>query len=234
MFANTCSPKSHIYVLFYTNLFKFLTFRFLDSWKKVKVKLLSRVRLFVTLWSEAHQAPLSMGFSRQEYWGGLPFPSPGDLSNPGINLGLLHLLYWLHLSPLTSWYTPDSPASPLSLSSFCLGDGSVEAKEFIIPLFWCFWKLHWVRKYMSPRIQWLLAHLGCMSDAQSSPLLQESAKGSREGSLVCCVWSKCLKSESGSQHPRWAWGLRLPKHISNPGYVFEAIAWIPLELPLPS
>ena len=35
-------------------------------------------------WTEAHQAPLSLGFSRQEYWGGLPFPSPGEFSNPGI------------------------------------------------------------------------------------------------------------------------------------------------------
>ena len=37
-----------------------------------------------TLWTVAHQAPLSMEFSRQEYWSGLPFPSPGDLPNPGI------------------------------------------------------------------------------------------------------------------------------------------------------
>ena len=48
------------------------------------VKLLSRVRLFATLWTVAHQAPLSMGFSRQEYWNALPFPSPGDLPDPGI------------------------------------------------------------------------------------------------------------------------------------------------------
>ena len=46
---------------------------------KVKVKSLSRVQLFATLWTVAHQAPPSMGFSRQEYWSGLPFPSPGDL-----------------------------------------------------------------------------------------------------------------------------------------------------------
>ena len=39
---------------------------------------------FVTLWTVTYQAPLSMGFSRQEYWSGLPFPSPGDLPNPGI------------------------------------------------------------------------------------------------------------------------------------------------------
>ena len=45
---------------------------------------LSRVRLFATLWTVAHQAPLSMGFSRQEYWSGLPFLSPGDLPDPGI------------------------------------------------------------------------------------------------------------------------------------------------------
>ena len=51
---------------------------------KVKVKSLSRVQLFVTVWTVAHQAPQSMGFSRQEYWSGLPFPSPGDLPGPGI------------------------------------------------------------------------------------------------------------------------------------------------------
>ena len=50
----------------------------------VLVKSLSRVRLFVTPWTVAHQAPPSMGFSREEYWSGLPFPSPGDLPNPGI------------------------------------------------------------------------------------------------------------------------------------------------------
>ena len=48
-----------------------------------KVKLLSRVRLFVTSWTVANQAPLSIGFSRQECWSGLPFPSPGDLPDPG-------------------------------------------------------------------------------------------------------------------------------------------------------
>ena len=50
----------------------------------LKVKSLSRVPLFVTPWTVAYQAPLSMGFSRQEYWSGLPFPFPGDLSDPGI------------------------------------------------------------------------------------------------------------------------------------------------------
>ena len=62
----------------------------LNVWSEVKwseVKSLSRFWLFwlfATPGTVAHQAPLSMGFSRQEYWSGLPFPSPGDLPNPGI------------------------------------------------------------------------------------------------------------------------------------------------------
>ena len=56
----------------------------------MKVKLLIRVRLFATPWTIAYQAPPSMGSSRLEYWSGLRFPSPEDLPNPGIELGLLH------------------------------------------------------------------------------------------------------------------------------------------------
>ena len=55
--------------------------------KSVKVKSLSRVRLFATPWTVAYQASPSMGFARQEYWSGLPFPFPGDLPNPGIEPG---------------------------------------------------------------------------------------------------------------------------------------------------
>ena len=51
-----------------------------------KVKSLSHVQLFETSWTVACQAPLSMRFSSQEYWSGLPFPSPGDLPNAGIEL----------------------------------------------------------------------------------------------------------------------------------------------------
>ena len=61
------------------------------------VKSLSRVRLFATPWTVAYQAPPTMGFSRQEYWSGLPFPSPGDLPNSGIEPGspALQTLYRL-------------------------------------------------------------------------------------------------------------------------------------------
>ena len=54
---------------------------------KLRVKSLSRVRLFATPWTVAYQAPPSMGFSRQEYCNGLPFSSPGDLPNSGIEPG---------------------------------------------------------------------------------------------------------------------------------------------------
>ena len=52
--------------------------------ERKKVKSLSRFRLFATPWAVAYQPPPSMGFSGQEYWSGLPFPSPGDLPNPGM------------------------------------------------------------------------------------------------------------------------------------------------------
>ena len=52
--------------------------------KKKEMKSFSRVRLFATLWMVAYHAPPSMGFSRQQYWSGLPFPSPGNLHSPGI------------------------------------------------------------------------------------------------------------------------------------------------------
>ena len=54
------------------------------KWRKSEVKSLSHVQLFATPWTVAYQAPLSMGFSRQECWSRLPFPSPGDLPDPGI------------------------------------------------------------------------------------------------------------------------------------------------------
>ena len=73
------------------------------------MKSLSHVRLFATPWTIAYQAPLSMRFSRQEYWSGLPFPSPGDFPNPGIEPG----------SPafagrhFTIWATREAPITSL-------------------------------------------------------------------------------------------------------------------------
>ena len=63
-----------------------ITTTLLISYVCCMVNSFSPVRLFVTLWTIAQQAPLSMGFSKQEYWSGLPCPPPGDLPNPGIKL----------------------------------------------------------------------------------------------------------------------------------------------------
>ena len=71
---------------------------FLLQWMKVKVKSLSSVRLFATPWTAAHQAPLSMGFSRQEYWSGVPLPSPKAIVLQGKKL-LVAQAYVM----LTSW-----------------------------------------------------------------------------------------------------------------------------------
>ena len=65
---------------------------------------ISCVQLCATLWTVARQAPLSMGFSRQEYWSRLPRPPPGDLPDPEMELASLCLLHWqlgsLPLAPL--------------------------------------------------------------------------------------------------------------------------------------
>ena len=57
-------------------------------------QVLSNIRLFATPCTIAFQGPLSVGFSWQEYWSGLPFPPAGDVPRPGIELHLLHLLHW--------------------------------------------------------------------------------------------------------------------------------------------
>ena len=90
---------------------EWVSISFSNAWKwKVKVKSLSRVRLLATPWTVAYQAPLSMGFSRQEYWSGLPLPSPVPLWNvnyfelKSINLEDSGNTF---TSPLTTWKNLD-------------------------------------------------------------------------------------------------------------------------------
>ena len=75
-----------------TSQFNYLKVYYLENESEV-----SRVRLFATPWTVAHHAPLSMEFSRQEYWSGLLFPSPGDLPDPGIEPESLAL--WADVLP---------------------------------------------------------------------------------------------------------------------------------------
>ena len=69
----------------------------------------SHVRLFETQWTVACQAPLSMGFSRQEYWSGLPCPPPGNLPDPGIE----PLSFWSSCIA-TRFFTTESPGKPIN------------------------------------------------------------------------------------------------------------------------
>ena len=71
----------------YLYKYMYIDCTYLSKIMTLLLKSLSGVRLFVTTCTVAYQAPPSMGFSRQEYWSGLPFPSPGDLPNPGIEPG---------------------------------------------------------------------------------------------------------------------------------------------------
>ena len=73
-------PGSPVPGILQARLLEWGAIAFSNAWKwKVKVKSLSCVRLFATPWTAAHQAPPSMGFSRQEYWSGVPLPSPLDI-----------------------------------------------------------------------------------------------------------------------------------------------------------
>ena len=75
-------PGSAVPGILQARTLEWVAVSFSNAWKwKVKVELLSHVQLFATSWSAAYQAPLSMGFSRQEYWRGVPLPSPFFASN---------------------------------------------------------------------------------------------------------------------------------------------------------
>ena len=104
---NGSLPGSSVPGILQARTLEWVAISFSNAWEwKVKVKSLSRVRLFETPRTTAHQAPPSMGFYREEYWSGVPFPSPGDLLDPGLNPHLLPALAgWLFITV--------SPGKPL-------------------------------------------------------------------------------------------------------------------------
>ena len=105
--------------------------------KAIMVLSLSRVRLFVTPWTAVHQAPLSLGFSRQEYWRGLPFPSPGDLSNPGIEPGSPALQAGSLPTELQGKPNIKGAKSSVSLVSHCMEIAPSHATVQEVPLQEC-------------------------------------------------------------------------------------------------
>ena len=95
-------------------------------YNKLKWKLLSHVWPFVTPRTEVHQAPLSMGFPRQEHWSGFPFPSPGDFPNPGIKPALAG-----------GYFTTESPGKPPVWSHFItIPPLNLEKTDIILLAFW--------------------------------------------------------------------------------------------------
>ena len=86
LYKKAWTRKKYIYIyIFFFFLIGLIDALFLKSGSTLPiVKSLSRVLLFAARWTVAYHVPLLMGFSRQEYWSGLPFPSPGDLPDPGI------------------------------------------------------------------------------------------------------------------------------------------------------
>ena len=77
-------PSSPVPGILHARTLEWVAISFSNGWEwKVKVKSLSRVWLLATPWTAAYQAPLSMGFSRQEYWSGLPLPSPNVRAREG-------------------------------------------------------------------------------------------------------------------------------------------------------
>ena len=100
---------------------KLLSFVLISVKWKVKVRWLSHVRLFATPWTVAYQASQSMGFSRQEYQSGLPFPSPGDFPDPGIEPGSPAL----QADALPS----EPPGKPFYMCAFSYVAGNLEQDE---------------------------------------------------------------------------------------------------------
>ena len=85
------TPETAAYHILQARTLEWVAISFSNAWEwNVKVKSLSPVQLFVTAWTAAHQPPLSMGFSKQEYWSGVPLPSP----LPGYNLQTQKWSYW--------------------------------------------------------------------------------------------------------------------------------------------
>ena len=99
------------------------------------MRVLSHVQLFTTPWTVVHQAPLSLGFSRQEYWCSLPFPSPGDLPDPGMELESPALAGW--------FFTTEPNWGHISINAqIMMWDPFLSMQVFRAPCVYleCFWE----------------------------------------------------------------------------------------------
>ena len=149
--------------------------------KNVCVQLLSHIWPFATPWTIACQAPLSMEFSREEYWSGLPFPSPGALPDPGIEQHLLCLLHWQADSLLLA--PPGKPVfkDKLTFNSFPLNvnlESQPKTKRGITVLVFpgCYYRI--------PQTGWLINNRNLLLTALQVPAWLPSGEGHLPGSLL--------------------------------------------------
>ena len=90
-------PGSPVPGILQARTLEWVAISFSNAWKwKEKVKSLSRIRLLATPWTAAYQAPPSMGFSRQEYWSGVPLPSPNECYRVALSIYKAHTMYLVH------------------------------------------------------------------------------------------------------------------------------------------
>ena len=137
-------PGSPVPGILQARTLEWVAISFANAWKlKVKVKSISRVQLLVTPWTAAHQAPPSMGFSRQEYWSGVPLPSPFHCSTCAQCQTLLRwqcssgypellLLYLLQPKPPRIETSSDLLEKEICLLSL------QKRKKLLFLVFWCF------------------------------------------------------------------------------------------------
>ena len=129
-------------------------------WHVCMLSRFSHVRLFATLWTVAHQAPPSMRFSRQEYWSGLPCPSPGIVLTQGSSPRLLHILHWRVASlPLAPPGKPGGrqrcafnptllPLEPMVLTTLLKEEGQSQCWNLLY-LIAVYWRNIWTLKLIN-------------------------------------------------------------------------------------
>ena len=170
----------------------------------VKVKSVSPVRLFASPWTVAYQAPPSMGFSRQECWSGLPFPSLGDLPDPGNNPGVLHCRQTLYRLSHQG-----SPRFKQIYSDIHIIMVSYEAFYYVKIL--CAWPI-----YTSPPTN-LAAATAAAKSLQSCPTLCDPIDGSPPGSPVPGILqARTLEWVAISFSNAWKWKVKV-KLLSHAG-----------------
>ena len=134
----------------------------------------SFVWLFVTPWTVVHQAPLSIGFSRQEYWSGFPCPPPRDLPNPGIDPVSLSLLHWWAGSlPLVP---PGNPILVAPILTFKLCDIFTENTPV---------------NFLLAQLIWSLPHCHGLQALLASSLCSINS-GFLPAPKTCSIYSRCL------------------------------------------